>query len=593
MAWLSLRSLRAKLQLFALLLVAVPGTILAVFAVASARDALEQTIGRQLAQVAGDALDQLAEATRDARETVAGWAQQEVMRDVVIGDLDKRLSRFFRTLADGGAPFREIYAVDRDGRVVAANDPRLLDAPPDLTRAAAAAFRGEAASLPITTDDGHGTAVEIAVPIRDPDRPTTIMGALIARSDWQHAMARIDRIRRSLLPHHVAVDVVVLDRDGAIVGESWRETLGEHARDRLRSGARTLARSVTTRRGFVESRIVGALVGWTHSDEPPGHVALVLEPLADALAPVRRLQRSLTGALVAVLLIALAVATALAARMSGPLRELTRATQQMVRPGEAPLPVPVRSRDEIGTLADAFNAMGTALAGAQSELLAAAKFAFVGEVAAGIAHEVRTPLGIMRSSAQLLARSVPATERESVELAEMIVGEVDRIARVVNGLLELARPREPRLEATGLAPVLQRALDFVAGQAREKQLTIRGDFPPSPAAQCDPEQLYQVALNLLVNAIQILPPGGHVTVRTVPPRNGRVGFEVEDDGPGIAPEIQKHVFTPFYSGRPGGTGLGLAIVQRMVQAHHGSVTLTSGVTGTTFRIELPVAVEAA
>jgi len=316
----------------------------------------------------------------------------------------------------------------------------------------------------------------------------------------------------------------------------------------------------------------------------------VLEPLSDALAPVRRLQQGLTGTLIAVLGLALAVATALAARMSRPLRELTRATQDLLRPGEPPRVVAVRSRDEIGTLASAFNTMGTALSRAQDDLLVAAKFAFVGEVAAGIAHEVRTPLGIMRSSAQLLARTVPASQRESVELAEMIVGEVDRIAGVVNGLLELARPRRPELEPTALAPVLRRALDFVDGQAREKSLTVRGEFPPVPAARCDPEQVYQVALNLLVNAIQALPDGGRVTVRTLPPRDHRVGFEVEDDGPGLAPELQERVFTPFFSGRVSGTGLGLAIVQRMIQAHHGTVTLMSQVgRGTTFRVELPIA----
>src|SRR5205814_3835714 len=129
MAWFSLRSLRAKLQLFAFLLVLVPAVILAVLAVASARNALEASIGRELAQIAGDALDELDEATHDATDLVTGWAQQDVMRDVLIGDLDKRLSRFFQTLTEGGAPFREIYGLDRTGRVVAANDPRLLENP--------------------------------------------------------------------------------------------------------------------------------------------------------------------------------------------------------------------------------------------------------------------------------------------------------------------------------------------------------------------------------------------------------------------------------------------------------------------------------
>ena len=99
-----------------------------------------------------------------------------------------------------------------------------------------------------------------------------------------------------------------------------------------------------------------------------------------------------------------------------------------------------------------------------------------------------------------------------------------------------------------------------------------------------------MALNLIVNALQMVPDGGHITVRTLPHHDGHVAFEVIDDGPGIPPEAQEHVFTPFFTLRPGGTGLGLALVQRMVQAHQGSVSVDSTVgRGTTFRVELPAA----
>src|SRR5206468_3964799 len=126
-----------------------------------------------------------------------------------------------------------------------------------------------------------------------------------------------------------------------------------------------------------------------------------------------------------------------------PLRALTLATQEVAHGGEPRRPVDVRSRDEIGRLATAFNTMTAELKRAQDDLLVAAKFAFVGEVAAGVAHEVRTPLGILRSSAQILARSMPASVPEGSELAQMIIDEVDRLDRVVAGLLELARPHEP------------------------------------------------------------------------------------------------------------------------------------------------------
>src|SRR5439155_21865873 len=152
------------------------------------------------------------------------------------------------------------------------------------------------------------------------------------------------------------------------------------------------------------------------------------------------------------------------------------------------------------------------------------------------------------------------------------------------GLLELARPRQLLIEPTPLAPVLARALDFIEGQAREKGIALRRALTTDPGpARCDPEQIYQVALNLIVNALQILPRGGTISVRTLPRRDDRVGFEVEDDGAGIPPEVRERIFTPFFTLRPGGTGLGLALVQRVLQAHQGSVTVESALErGTTF-----------
>ncbi|TMA97594.1 MAG: HAMP domain-containing protein, partial [Deltaproteobacteria bacterium] len=481
----SLRSLRAKLQIFSLALVIVPGVLFALIALARAREALERAVGQQLGEVAHETLDELAAALAGERDDVRAWARQDVMRDVVIGDLDKRASRFLRSLVDGGAPFLELLCIDHDGRVVAATDPRSLGQ-----------MLGE-------RDYGAPPAVEIAVPIHLPETGTVI-GALLGRYDWQHVIALATRIRGTLAPHGLRVDVLLLDRSGTVIGESWREDVDGQAEEELRAaGARIVQRFATSpRRGYVTEVQAGALVGFAGTDDPKlGWTTLVMEPLVAAFAPVRDMERRLAVALAGVLLAALAVATFLARRMSRPLRALTLATQEVAHGGEPRRPVEVRSRDEIGQLAAAFNTMTAELKCAQDDLLTASKFAFVGEVAAGVAHEVRTPLGILRSSAQILARSVPATEPESAELLQMIIEEVDRLDRVVGGLLELARPREPLIEPTPLAPLLERALDFADGQAREKNISIeRALAADSSPARCDPEQIYQVALNLIVNA---------------------------------------------------------------------------------------------
>src|SRR5947208_6369570 len=165
-----LHSLHAKLQLFSLVLVVVPGVLFALIALARARGALEHAVGQQLGEVAHEALEELAGALAGERNDVRTWARQDVMRDVMIGDLDKRASRFLRSLTDGGAPYLDLLCIDRDGRVVAATDPRSLGQMLGERDWAHTALRGEEfLSGPIPASDRVPAAVEIAAPIRLPE----------------------------------------------------------------------------------------------------------------------------------------------------------------------------------------------------------------------------------------------------------------------------------------------------------------------------------------------------------------------------------------------------------------------------------------
>ncbi len=204
--------------------------------------------------------------------------------------------------------------------------------------------------------------------------------------------------------------------------------------------------------------------------------------------------------------------------------------------------------------------------------------------------EKGTSLGVLRSSAQILERSIPESGRgEAAELAGFIGAEVDRLGGVVNDLLTLARPRQLQLERTTLSAPLLRAADFVEPQAQQQGTEIlRAPADVDSTLLCDPELIYEVALNLLVNALHATEGAGKVELRLLPPKRSYVAFEVRDEGPGIPAELREQIFLPFVSAREGGVGLGLTFVKRVVHGHGGRVSLETEIgVGTTFRVELP------
>lgn len=589
-------SLRAKLLLFSLLLVVVPGVVFTLVLIASARGALEDAVGRQLVKVAHDTASEISDLLARESSKVTAWASHDVMRDIRSGDTNARITDFLIALHQSDTGYLDLVCVDADGRVAAASDRSLIGsmrADGDWFHATLAGndFLGG----PQGTAADEQPTLEIAAPIRDPDNRARVVGALLGVYDWKRGLALVERVRINSAALGLTVDVLVLNGDGVAIAASRRETAAVGGRNLRTAGwLSARPRDAASAPGYVREPRTGTLAGFALLKGPQsGWTALALQPVGEALAPVYRMERHLTLLLIGVLLVGLGVAVLLADRMIRPLRELTRATREIAKSGSPRAPVPVRSRDEIGQLAEAFNTMASALKRAQDDLVTAGKFAFVGEIAAGVAHEVRTPLGILRTSAQILERSLAADPARHAELVGMLISEVDRIDRVVAGFLEIARPRDLLIEPTPLATILGRALDFVDVQARQNRIMLHRVLAAGqPAAQCDPAQIYQVALNLIVNALQMVPAGGEITVRTLPARQGRVRFEVSDTGPGIPLDMQAHIFTPFFTMREGGTGLGLALVQRIVQAHQGAVTVESAVgRGTTFRVELPAVEE--
>ncbi len=578
-------SLRTKLLIFATALILIPGAIYGAISLSSSRAALAQVIGRQLVEEARNGADRLTITLRSERERFASFAVQDVMREIRIADLDKRISSFLVSAKRGCPTCVDLLVLDQSDRVVASSNPAWIG---EQERAVPGGTDSkEAIEGPFRTTIATGSLVRFTVSVPDPDTPQLTIGRLVALVDWEQETDVIVRTRANLMSVGLNVDVLILDERGIVIRAAVRPDgpwqLGGIVPLRL-----TNSESQTTT-GYIDTT-ASMLVGHTGlPDDLPSWTVVVAEPLINAFAPAQQMAKVLALILTSTLLIALATALFAARRVTQPLTELTKAAEDVGRGVRLEATVPVRSSDEIGILTDAFNRMAADLKRAERELVEAAKFSFVGQLAAGVAHEVRTPLGVLRSSAQLLQRSLEVKDDESRELLQLLQDEVDRIERVVSALLTLGRPRTMHLEPSPLGHIVFRTADFVDAQARHKQIIIRRHpIDPDLIVQCDPELIHQVALNLLVNAVQLLPEGGLIDIRMLPAREGYAGFAVHDNGPGMSKEVRTRIFEPFFTRREGGTGLGLTFVQRVVQEHHGRVTVESQVgQGTVFRVTLP------
>ncbi len=213
----------------------------------------------------------------------------------------------------------------------------------------------------------------------------------------------------------------------------------------------------------------------------------------------------------------------------------------------------------------------------KEQLGQAQRLASLGRMIAGVAHEIRNPLGIVRSTAELLGSRVDPAAKP---LTQVIVDESSRLGRIVTEFLDFARPQQARLEPMALEPVLERNLQVLAPEAERMGVRVQSDFSARPGrVMGDADLLYRAFLNVFNNAVQAMEDqGGTLSVRLEPASaQGRawVVVLVEDEGPGFGPEALPTLFDPFFTTKEQGTGLGLSIVQNIVASHQGRVEVAN------------------
>jgi signal transduction histidine kinase len=309
------------------------------------------------------------------------------------------------------------------------------------------------------------------------------------------------------------------------------------------------------------------------------------------------------------LLMVVIVATTVLAMQRQVLRPLARLTGALRRFGreQSAVALPVTRRDELGQVAEAFNEMAQQLEAARGRLQTetervveleqqvrrAATLAVAGRLASAVAHEVGTPLNIISGRAEGLLKTLGPAHPAGQDL-KAIIGQIDRISRTINTLLDTVRPRRPELRPTILTDVLDPLLPLLGHAARQRGVTLQAIVAPElPALQADVGQLQQVLINLVVNALEATGTGGRVTVQATRSSRGiadGVAIAVADTGGGIGQEHLPRLFEPFFTTKPRGqgTGLGLPICREIVRDHGGDIGIeTTAGKGTTVTAWIP------
>lgn len=407
--------------------------------------------------------------------------------------------------------------------------------------------------------------------------------------DVSETLAALERVEPE-------VGIFVFDEEGKLVGASAGamasdETRAVEAQARAQPGSVVVLTPAVLR------------VGLKLRDETPeSPSAIVLEkPLTTLQADLARTQRFIALGVVAFVAAVALLAWLLTRRyVDEPLRALVH-DMRRVRAGDLSTTTGPRGGDEVGQTAHEFDGLVQALATARTQakeeadarqriergLQDADKLITLGQLSAVMAHEIGSPLQVLEGRARALTKHAGDAEA-TTRTAQMLVEQTERITRIVGQMLSITRRKASARTSLDGAQGVQAVVALLELEARRREVTLRLEVTGDVRVFADADQLQQVALNVLRNAVDASPRGGVVTVR-VGGDAPEFLLEVEDEGPGLAAEVRARLFEPFFTTRPhaGGSGLGLSVVHTIVREHRGAVVFPEVARGCLARITLP------
>ncbi len=315
-----------------------------------------------------------------------------------------------------------------------------------------------------------------------------------------------------------------------------------------------------------------------------GRIWTYLLNRTESVKAQRQLIAILSGILMGGILLGALIGHVIAGTVTGPVAQLVEATRQ-VAAGDLDQRSQVRTQDEIGQLATAFNQMTEQLQASRKALVEAERFSTAGRMSAAFAHEIRNPLSSIRMLIQLLEKHVPT---ESEKYVQAVLEEVERLNVIVDGMLDFARPTELQFEPTDVPQVTDQVIQFMEANLKHHRIEVQRDYQDCTLIQADPAKLKQVFMNLMLNAMQAMPEGGSLHVSIQSEAQG-ICIQFQDSGIGMTEEQQQLLFEPFFTTKEHGTGLGLTNALRIVEQHGGTIEIESELgVGTTVSVQLPV-----
>lgn len=474
---------------------------------------------------------------------LSSWSKLEIMHELRLGDLDKRLSRFLNDLkVSYRGVYLEIDAVNLSDQIIASSDAGKI---------------GHRFKRPHPQQPSDHLQYILSEPIIDPITGQQ-SGTLYAMFNWGQVTELMEQSTGN-------------NRSAALWDEKNRLIASTSHWD-LYQKTNTISASA-----FSKGYQGASSLHWK---------VLVSQPTSTAFISIKELGTIFLWFLALLVIIAGISAIVLANHLARPIRKLSDFTKKLKLSGNHLL-APKSGPRELQELAQAFDSMLVDLKKSQEDLTKAAKLAVVGELASAMSHEVRTPLGILKSSAQILMRE-KGLSAEAKEVCGFILSETERMNKLIDTLLDAGRTRPQEIVWQDIVALTTRTVSMLNTQNKNHEATIEILGIKKLMVACDTEQITQVLLNLLINAMQAAEKNVHIQIKLYQEKQNAM-IEIHDNGPGIPQAAIDKIFDPFFTQRKGGIGLGLAVVKKIIEAHQGKIEAgRSELGGALFKIQLPI-----